>query len=172
MIIGDDVIISEKTEIKRPELCYIGDHVAIDSGFYCTTGLSVGNYVHIGPYVTCIGGKEGIFELHGYNNVMAGARIICCSDRFDDSGLFGALIPEHLKGRQMKAPVVMERFSNVGTNAIVLPGTTLREGVLVAAGSLIMGDTVPWGVYKGNPAKLVKVLNPEKILKMVEKYEL
>ena len=103
---------------------------------------------------------------------MAGARIICCSDRFDDSGLFGALIPEHLKGRQMKAPVVMERFSNVGTNAIVLPGTTLREGVLVAAGSLIMGDTVPWVVYKGNPAKLVKVINPEKILKMVEKYEL
>ena len=172
MIIGDDVLISERAEIKRPELCRVGNHVAIDSGFYCTTALSVGDYVHIGPYVTCIGGKEGMFELHGYNNVMAGARIICCSDRFDDSGLFGALIPEHLKGRQMKAPVVMERFSNVGTNAIVLPGTTLREGVLVAAGSLIMGDTVPWGVYKGNPAKLVKVINPEKILNLVEKYEL
>jgi acetyltransferase-like isoleucine patch superfamily enzyme len=169
---GEDVIISENAEIKRPHLCSIGDHVAIDSGFYCTTALDVGDYVHIGPYVTCIGGKDGKFELHGYNNVMAGARIICCSDRFDGSGLFGALIPEHLKGRQMKAPVVMERFSNVGTNAIVLPGTTLREGVLVAAGSLIMGDTVPWGVYKGNPAKLVKVIDPKKILDLVEKYEL
>jgi len=22
-----------------------------------------------------------------------------------------------------------------------------------------MGDTVPWGVYKGNPAKLVKIID-------------
>ena len=30
---------------------------------------------------------------------MAGARIVCASDRFDDSGLFGALIPDEYKGR-------------------------------------------------------------------------
>ncbi len=29
----------------------------------------------------------------GFNNVMAGARIVCGSDRFDGSGLFGAMIP-------------------------------------------------------------------------------
>jgi hypothetical protein len=60
---------------------------------------------------------------------MAGARIICGSDRFDGSGLFGAMIPEELKGTQITEPVTMEEFSNIGTNAIVLPGSILRRGV-------------------------------------------
>ena len=96
---------------------------------------------------------------------MAGARIICGSDRFDDSGLFGALIPKELKGEQIIKPVVMEEFSNIGTNAVVLPGTTLRKGVLLTIGSVLQGDTEEWGVYKGNPAVLVKKLDSNKILK-------
>ena len=102
---------------------------------------------------------------------MAGARIICSSDRFDDSGLFGALIPEQFKGTQINSPVIMEKFSNVGTNSIILPGSKLREGVLIAAGSLHCGDTVPWGVYKGNPTKLVKVLNGDEAKKRAEELE-
>ena len=160
-----DVIIDKDVSIKRPDLMKIGDHVAIDKGFYCTTGLEIGDYVHIGPYVTCIGGKFGKFILKGFNNVMAGARIVCGSDRFDDSGLFGAMIPENLKGKQIIEPVIMEEFSNVGTNSIILPGSILRRGVLVAAGSLLIGDTEEWGVYKGNPAVLVKKINGDKIMK-------
>lgn len=149
-------------EIKQPYT--IGDHTAIDKGFYCTTQLKIGSYVHISPYVTIIGGKDAYFECKGFNNIMAGARIICGSDRFDDSGLFGAMIPKHLKGKQIIKPVVMEEFSNIGTNAIVLPGSTLRKGVLLAAGSLLIGDTEEWGVYKGNPAVLVKKIDKTKIL--------
>ena len=105
----------------------------------------------------------------GFNNIMAGARIICGSDRFDDSGLFGAMIPEEFKGRQIIEPVIMEKFSNIATNAIVMPGSTLRQGVLLAAGSLLIGDTEPWGVYKGNPAKLVKKIDNTKILENYSK---
>ena len=100
---------------------------------------------------------------------MAGARIICGSDRFDDSGLFGAMIPSELKGTQVIQPVVMEEFSNIGTNAIVLPGSILRRGVLLTAGSLLIGDTEEWGVYKGNPAVLVKKITPEKIIENAKK---
>ena len=165
MKIGTDVIINDDVTFKRPELVSIGNHVAIDKGFYCTTGLEVGNYVHISPYVTCIGGADGKFICKGFNNIMAGSRIICSSDRFDASGLFGALIPKELKGTQITKPVIMEEFSNIGTNSIVLPGSILRKGVLLTAGSLLMGDTEEWGVYKGNPAVLVKKINPEKIIK-------
>lgn len=168
MKIGRDVIIDEWVKFKRPELVNIGDHVAIDFGFYCTTQIEIGNYVHISPHVTCIGGKDGKFMLHGFNNVMAGARIICGSDRFDDSGLSGALIPKNLKGKEIIGSVIMEEFSNIGTNAIVLPNSILRKGVLLSAGSLLIGDTVEWGVYKGNPAKLVRIINGEKIIKNAE----
>ena len=99
---------------------------------------------------------------------MAGARIICGSDRFDDSGIFGAMIPEELKGKQIIKPVIMEELSNIGTNAIVMPGSILRQGVLLTAGSLLIGDTVPWGIYKGNPAVLTKVIDKTKALETIK----
>jgi acetyltransferase-like isoleucine patch superfamily enzyme len=157
------------TDVEFKVLPILGDHVAIDKGAYFTTNLKIGDYVHIGPYVTIIGGRSSSFEAKGFNNIMAGARIICGSDRFDGSGLFGAMIPNEFKGKQIMKPVVMEKFSNIGTNAIVLPGSTLREGVLLTAGSLLIGDTEPWGVYKGNPAVLVKKIDPTKILLNAEK---
>lgn len=169
MIIGDDVILDSDIVINLKDNCNIGAHVAIDKGFYCTTQLSIGDYVHISPYVTVIGGKNASFTAKGFNNIMAGVRIICGSDRFDDSGLFGAMIPHELKGKQIIEPVIMEEFSNIGTNAIVLPGSILRRGVLLTAGSLLLGDTEEWGVYKGNPAVLVKKINSTTILDNAKK---
>jgi acetyltransferase-like isoleucine patch superfamily enzyme len=162
---GEDVFLDPNAVIKRPETCVIGNHVAIDTSVI-TVNAEIGDYVHISPYVSIIGGKEGIFKCEGFNNIMAGARIICSSDRFDDSGLFGSMIPPQYKGKQITKPVLMEKFSNIGTNSIVLPGSTLREGVLLTAGSLLMGDTEAWGVYKGNPAVLTKKINPHKIKKL------
>lgn len=165
---GNDILIDSDVFVKHKN--YInGSHVAIDKGFYCTTNLSINSYVHIGPYVTIIGGKDSFFIAKGFNNIMAGARIICGSDRFDDSGLFGAMIPKELKGRQIIEPVIMEEFSNIGTNSIVLPGSKLRKGVLLTAGSLLIGDTEEWGVYKGNPAVLVKKIDPTKIIENAKK---
>jgi acetyltransferase-like isoleucine patch superfamily enzyme len=162
-----DVIIHKDAEFKIDPI--LGDHIAIDKGVYTTVNVKIGDYTHVSPYVTIIGGKNAFFECRGFNNIMAGARIICGSDRFDDSGLFGDLIPKHLKGKQIIEPVIMEEFSNIGTNAIVLPGSTLRKGVLLAAGSLLIGNTEEWGVYKGNPAVLVKKINGNKIIENARK---
>lgn len=161
---GNDVVIDSDSLFKRRHLIKMGSHIAIDKGFYITTAMTLGDYIHIGPHVSIIGGATGEFTAKGFNNIMAGARIVCGSDRFDDSGLFGALIPEKYKGRQIIKPIVMEPFSNVGTNAIVLPGSTLRKGVLLTAGSLLLGDTEEWGIYKGNPAKLIKKIDGSRIL--------
>lgn len=167
--IGEDVLINNNVNIIRPNLIALKNHISIDYGFHCTTSMKIGDYVHIGPHVSCIGGKNGLLEAKGYNNIMAGARIICGSDRFDGSGLFGALIPKELKGSQIVEPIIMEEFSNIGTNAIVMPGSILRKGVLLTAGSLLMGDTEEWGVYKGNPAKLVKKIDGSKIIENAKK---
>lgn len=167
-IYGNDVLVDNDV-VSKQNLTINGSHVSIDKGVYCSTNVTIGNYVHISPYVTIIGGKDSSFTAKGFNNIMAGARIICGSDRFDGSGLFGAMIPKELKGTQIIKPVIMEEFSNIGTNSIVLPGSTLRKGVLLTAGSLLMGDTEEWGVYKGNPAILVKKINGDKINEYYEK---
>jgi acetyltransferase-like isoleucine patch superfamily enzyme len=164
-----DIRLNKTIEITHPELCFWGKHIAVDFGFYCTTALEIGYYVHISPHVSCIGGKNTKFIAKGFNNIMAGARIICGSDRFDDSGLPGALIPEGLKGKVILGEVVMEEFSNLGTNAIILPNSILRKGVLLCAGSLLIGDTEEWGVYKGNPAKLVHKIDGSKIIEKAKK---
>jgi acetyltransferase-like isoleucine patch superfamily enzyme len=158
-----DIYIHDSAEFKRG--ITLNDHIAIDTGVYVTVPCKIGPYTHISPYVTIIGGPKGYFECYGFNNIMAGARIVCGSDRFDDSGLFGALIPQELKGKQIIEPVIMEEFSNIGTNAIVMPGSRLRRGVLLTAGSLLMGDTEEWGIYHGNPATLKKKINGNKIIK-------
>jgi acetyltransferase-like isoleucine patch superfamily enzyme len=167
-LIGEDILIDNDVLIKQ-NFEITGSHVAIDKGFYCTTNAIIESYIHIGPYVTIIGGKDSNFITKGFNNIMAGARIICGSDRFDGSGLFGAMIPKELKGKQIIEPVIMEEFSNVGTNAIVMPGSILRKGVLLTAGSLLIGDTEEWGVYKGNPAILVKKINGQEIINLAKK---
>jgi len=165
--VNKDIFIHKDVEFKiQPTL---GDHIAIDKGVYSTVNITIGDYVHIGPYVTIIGGNKSSFTAKGFNNIMTGVRIICGSDRFDSSGLFGAMIPEELKGTQIIEPVIMEEFSNIGTNAIVLPGSILRRGVLLSAGSLLIGDTEEWGVYKGNPAVLVNKIDPTTILNNANK---
>ena len=167
-VIGEDVFLDSDVVIKQDNTIE-GSHVAIDKGFYCTTNISIGSYVHIGPYVTIIGGKESNFVAKGFNNIMAGARVVCGSDRFDDTGLFGAMIPKEFKGTQIIKPVIMEEFSNIGTNDMVMAGSRLRKGVLLTAGSLLIGDTEEWGVYKGNPAILVKKIDGTKIIEMAKK---
>ncbi len=163
-LIGEDVIIDSDVYIKHPSKVTIGNRVAIDKGFYCTTRAEIGDYVHISPFVSCIGSDKGQFTVMGFNNIMAGARIVCGSDIFDGSGLHGALIPKELKGRELYKPVIMEPFSNIGTNAVALCGSTLRKGVLLTIGSVLRGDTVEWGVYSGNPAKLIRVIDGSKII--------
>jgi len=68
---------------------------------------------------------------------------------------------KELKGKQIIEPILMKRFSNIGTNSIVLPGSIIEEGVLIASGSLFYGESEPWTVYKGNPAKPIKKINSE-----------
>ena len=44
----------------------------------------------------------------------------------------------------------------IGARAIILPGITIGEGAVVAAGSVVTKDVEPWNVVGGNPAKFIK----------------
>lgn len=43
----------------------------------------------------------------------------------------------------------------VGANSVVMPGVTIGEGAIVGANSLVNRNLKPWGIYHGNPVKLV-----------------
>ena len=44
----------------------------------------------------------------------------------------------------------------VATGAVILPGVTIGEGAVVAAGAVVVKDVEPWTVVGGNPAKFIK----------------
>ena len=43
----------------------------------------------------------------------------------------------------------------VGAGTVVMPGVTIGEGALVGANALVDRYLKPWGIYHGNPVKLV-----------------
>jgi dTDP-4-amino-4,6-dideoxy-D-glucose acyltransferase len=163
--VGTDVVISPNAEIRRPQLVSIGNHVSIDTACI-TTAAEIGDYVHIGPYVTVIGGPEARLTMGRFIALAAGTRVICGSDRFMGEGLMGpASIPDEYKDKMTLAPVVLEDFAAAGTNAIIMPGVTLAQGSVVTAGSLVTHSTEPWTVYAGAPARPLKMRPRDRMLR-------
>ena len=44
--------------------------------------------------------------------------------------------------------------------AIILPGVTIGENAVVAAGAVVTKDVAPNAIVGGNPAKFIKSLTP------------
>ena len=53
-------------------------------------------------------------------------------------------------------PIVISTNAWVAGWAIILPGVTIGEGAVVAAGAVVTKDVEPWAVVGGNPAKFIK----------------
>lgn len=53
-------------------------------------------------------------------------------------------------------PIVLGPNAWVAGWSIVLPGVTIGEGAVVAAGAVVTKDVEPWTVVGGNPAKFIK----------------
>ena len=54
------------------------------------------------------------------------------------------------------SPVVIGRNVWVGANAVLLPGTAIGDGAVVAAGSVVTGDIGENSIVGGNPARFIK----------------
>lgn len=160
---GEDVFVSAHVEIRRPHLVSIGSHVAIDSGFYCTTRALLGDYIHVGPYVSVIGGPEGQLTMRGFNTVGAGCRLLCASDEFLGAGLMGMAPPE-LRDTILYGPITFAMFASLGTNVVLHPGVTLGEGCVVGSCSLVTKDLEPWTIHYGVPARPIKTRPRERML--------
>lgn len=165
---GDNVFISAGVEFKRPHLISLGSHIAIDSGVYITTEAVIGDYVHISPYVSVIGGSKSKLIVEDFVTIAAGTRIICGSDRFMGEGFTSVTVPEKYRDVVDYTTVRLKRFAGIGTNVVIFKGVTIGEGCVIGACSLVTGDTEPWTVYHGIPARRVKARPKEKMLKFAK----
>lgn len=153
---GKDVRIADDVEIRRPHLVSMYDHIAIDKGFYCTTQLVIGSGIHIAPYVTVIGGAEALFIMGNFTTIAAGSRIVCASDEYLGEGLISPVIPAKYRDNVTTLPVVMQDYSALGTNVVVMPGVVIMKGAVVGANSFVTHDIPAWEIWAGSPARKLR----------------
>ena len=164
MIQGEDVFI-DKTAVLR-NCIVLGSHISIDMCVYCSVSLYTGDWVHIAPMTSIIGGKTSILRIGNFAGISTGGRILCGSEDFVNS-LCG-FMPNEFK-ITTHGTTTLEDFAWVGAGAIVLPNITMAEGSVLGAGSVLTKNTEPWTVYLGNPARPYKIRNRELILENARK---
>lgn len=165
--IGEDVRIDDMCRITRPNLVELGNHIAIDMCVYASTQMVLGDYIHIAPHVSIIGGAESKLVMGHFSAIGSGSKILCGSDDFEH-GIIGPFIPDEFR-KVMLTTVTFEDHACLGVNCVVMPGVTLAEGSVVGSNSVVTKDTEPWTVYVGSPARPIKKRNKEFILESAKK---
>jgi acetyltransferase-like isoleucine patch superfamily enzyme len=132
---GDDVYVGHNTILKGyyRSRFVIGDHTWIGQGCFLHSagGLRIGRAVGIGPMV----------------------KIVTSSHRDD------ALELPVLFAELEFAAVVLDDGCDVGVGSIILPGTTIGEGAIVGAGSVVTKDVPPYEIWAGVPAVHLRARN-------------
>ena len=108
----------------------IGEHVAINSGcvLYTGNGIRIGNSVAVAANCTFAPVN------HAY------------ADRGRPIQQQGFL--------PSKGGIVVEDDVWIGANCVLLDGAVLRQGCVVAAGSIVRGELMAYGIYAGQPLSL------------------
>lgn len=136
---GRDVHVWEHVQIDCPERLRMGDAVSINrySIVNAAGGITIGDHVMTGPRVT----------LYSQNH------------RFSD--------PDRPVSDQGYARSPVRIGSNVwlAANVIVLPGVTIGDNVVAAAGAVITRDVESGTLVAGNPARLVRRIRSDESLR-------
>jgi len=128
--IGDNVFIGSQAFIqgRYDGTCVIGDHTWIGpKSYFDARNLVLGAYVGWGPGAMVLGSSH--------------------------TGL-----PINLPIIQTDLdiqPVRVEDWTDIGTNAVLLPGVTVGKGAIVGAGAVVSKDVPPFAVVAGVPAKFL-----------------
>ena len=85
------------------------------------------------------------------DNVVISANCVIASVGYDFTG-------ENYPANHYDAPVVIKDKAWIGANATVVPGVTIGEGAVIAAGAVVTKDVEPRTLVGGIPAKLIRSL--------------
>lgn len=121
------------------------------------------------PFHSNFGGAH----VHFGNNIYANFSLTCVDDTHiyvGDNTMFGPnvtvataghpILPElRAKGYQYNAPVHIGKNCWIGAGALILPGITIGDNVVVGAGSVVTKDLPSNVVAVGNPCKVLREIN-------------
>jgi acetyltransferase-like isoleucine patch superfamily enzyme len=105
-------------------------------------GITIGRRTIINQQC-CLDGRGGL-AIGDYVDISPGVWILTDSHDMHDP-LF----------REVLAPVKIGNHVWIGSRALILPGVTVGEGAVVAAGAVVTGDVEPYAVVAGVPARQI-----------------
>lgn len=127
----------------------LGDYSVIES-FACINNavgdVIIGDHTRIGLHNTII----GPVEIGNNVNLAQGITVTALNHNFSDTN---KRIDEQGVSTN---PVTIEDDVWVGANAVILPGVTIGEHCVVAAGAIVTKDVPPHSLVAGVPAKVIK----------------
>lgn len=108
----------------------IGDHTRIGIHNTIIGPVTIGNHVNLAQGITVTALNHNFSDLN---------------KRIDEQGI-------------STQPVTISDDVWIGANAVILPGVTIGQHAVVAAGAVVTKDVPPYSIVAGIPAKVIKSL--------------
>lgn len=143
----------EPLVVLSPETGYVERDARVDSytKLECGEATYIGNLVHVASFCHLgIGG--GILILEDGSCCGSGTKIITGSNVPGLGHGCSAIDPSAVVSRSF---VHVKRNATLFVNSVVLPGVTIGENAVVAAGAVVTKDVPDFEVWAGVPAKKV-----------------
>ena len=148
---GKHSVIHRSARMDTPpyRLFSLGDYSVIES-FACINNavgdVVIGDHTRIGLHNTII----GPVDIGNHVNLAQGITVTALNHNFSDAN---KRIDEQGVSTN---PVTIEDDVWIGANAVILPGVTIGEHCVVAAGAVVTKDVPPHSLVAGVPAKVIK----------------
>ena len=163
LITNDGPAFLGKIDICEPENISIG----IYSYFSGMSTIDGSGKVIVGSYCS-IASDQYIFSLsrnHPYQypstyNFKSNSRIEKYKDNFSI---------QFLPTKHENDGVIVLNDVWIGRNCTIMNGVTIANGCVIGANATVTNNTVPYGIYVGSPAKLIKLRYPQDIIDVLEK---
>lgn len=128
------------------ENCYIGYPIYTN----LASNIHIGKHVSINPYFKCM--SAGQVYIEDYVQIALSVSIITNNHDFYDRAILTV------------QDTYIKENAWIGANSIILPGVTIGKNAIVGAGSVVIHDVEDNTIVAGNPARIIRKLNPnEKI---------
>lgn len=149
---GEGCVFEEGALIFHPESVSLGrnvyvGHQAILKGYY-RNEMVIGDYTWIGQQ--CFFHSAGGITIGARVGVGPGVKVLTSTH-----AEAGRDVPV-LFSPVETAPVVIEDDSDIGINAVILPGVRVGRGAVVGAGAVVTEDVPPYAVVAGVPARVLR----------------
>ena len=117
--------IGENTNIWQ--FCVILKNAQIGANCNICSHVFIENDVKIGNNVTIKNGVQIWDGIEIEDNVFIGPNVTFCNDRYPKSGI---------KNFELEK-IIIKKGASIGANSTILPGVTIGENAMIAAGSIV-----------------------------------